>query len=58
VSCVLGPRCPCEGRERPDWPMSDSPASFFPAPIPIRRAYPEPDRWMEENLRMAWLGVE
>jgi hypothetical protein len=56
MSCIF-PDCSCEGRRRSDWPMADSPASFFP--IPIRRPRQHaPDRFVEESLAMVVLGVE
>jgi hypothetical protein len=62
VSCVLGPQCPCEGPKRSDWPMPESPAVFFTVSIERARrkriSYEGPDRFMLENLKMAYWGVE
>jgi hypothetical protein len=37
--------------------MADSPPSFFPIPIRRPKSY-APDRFLEESLRMVYMGVE
>ena len=58
-----GPRCPLcgkpEGRERCHWPMTGSPLSFgWQSYKTTHTTYVAPDRFMEDSLRMAVMGVE